>query len=166
MSSRFKNTNSTIISPDTIKARAIELLRDGAVNNHLIAGLKLESRWCFRNNISIAIIQARDEFTKFLPLEMLLRRRRVLNKQDHARMLAEIARELRAGLHDVDEPKFSAFMNDATWPHFMATNDQLYKTARERGESGDDIDQRWRDFLEWRREQLRLARQFDAEIAS
>jgi hypothetical protein len=171
MSTRSNLAESTNVLPTygAIKARAIELLRDGAVNDHLVAGLKLESRWCLRNTISVAIIIARDEFAKSLPLERRIwRRRMILNNQEFARMRAEISRELRAGLHDEDEdePKFSAFMRDATWPDFIATNDQLYKLMRERGESGDDTDERWRDFLGWRWEQLRLARQFDAEIAS
>jgi hypothetical protein len=161
---------STNISPyDAIKARAITLLRDGNINSRLVGGLKLESRWCFRNQISIAIIMARDELLRPLPLKMRFahyRRSKVLNKKDHARMIGELVKEFTAGLHDKDEPKFSAFMRDASWPVFIVSNDHLYRVTRTRGESGDGTDKRWADFLDWRREQLKLSRQFDSEVAS
>jgi hypothetical protein len=90
MSTRSSFENSTNVLPyDAIKARAIELLRDGAINRHLVAGLRLESRWCFRNQISIAIIYARDELLCPLPLKMRFRRIKILSKRDHARMIGE-----------------------------------------------------------------------------
>jgi hypothetical protein len=169
MSTRSSPTNSAnVLAYDAIKTRAIELLCDGAINGYLVAGLKLGHRPHFRSQILLAIIKARDEMLFPLPLKIRdshYRRTKVLNKQDHARLIGELVKEFIAGLHDADEPKFSAFMQDATWPDFIVSNDQLYQLARARGESGHDIDKRWADFIEWRREQLRLARQFDSEIA-
>lgn len=149
-----------------VKARAIELLRNGAINSYLPIGLISGPRRHLQNQISLAVCHARDET---IPIEFRMRRRSPLNKASHARIVREIERELLAGQHAEDEPKFSDFMQSSSWPDFVASNDQLYQLlldrGAERGAASELADHLWKTFLAFRRKQLALTRQYDAEIA-
>ncbi|MEH2504017.1 hypothetical protein V1290_002828 [Bradyrhizobium sp. AZCC 1578] len=159
----------TAASPDaifgTVKARAIELLRNGDINDYLPSGLIAE-RWRLQSQIKLAVCIARDAL---IPPGMCIGRRLAFNKADHASVANEIKRELLAGQHAEDEPKFSDFMRSSCWPDFVASNEQLYRLLLdrgvERGAASELADHLWKTFLAFRREQLALTRQYDAEIA-
>jgi hypothetical protein len=157
------------ISPEeffeTVKARAIELLRNGDINGYLPSGLLAEHRDRLQSQVKLAVCVARDAL---IPPGGFNGRRLLLNTTDHARMEREIKRELLAGQHADDEPKFSDFMGSSCWPDFVASDDQLYQLLRDRGMERGAANQLthdlWKAFLAFRREHLRLTRQFDAEI--
>jgi hypothetical protein len=149
-----------------VKARAIELLRDGEINSYLPMALIAGSRWHLHGQISLAVCRARDEL---IPLELRVGRGSHFNKSAHAQTVHDIKNELLAGQHAEHEPKFSDFMGSA-WPEFVASNDELYgllmDDGMERCEASERADQLWNEFLAFRREQLRLARLFDAEVGA
>ena len=149
-----------------VKARAIELLRDGEINSYLPMALIAGPRWHLHGQISLAACRARDEL---IPLEKRIGRRSHFNKSAHAQTVRDIKSEFLAGEHGEDEPKFSNFMGSA-WPEFVASNDELYgllmDDGMERCEASELADQLWNEFLAFRREQLRLTRLFDAEVGA
>jgi hypothetical protein len=152
---------------ETVKARAIEHLRNSDINDYLPSWLIAQPRWHLKSQVSLAVCIARDAL---FPPGMCNGRRLLFNKADHARVVGEITRELLAGKHAEDEPKFSDFMGTAVWPEFVASNDELYglllDAGVERCEANERANKLWTRFLAYRRKQLALVRLVDAEVGT
>lgn len=151
---------------ETVKARAIEFLRNGDVNDYLPLGLIADQRMRLQSQVKLAVCKAREAL---IPPGMRIGRRVAFNKAAHASAVIEIKRELLAGQHAEDEPKFSHFMRSSCWPNFVTSNDQLHQFLLDRGlerrTASELADHMWETFLAFRRKQLALTRQYDGEIA-